>query len=70
MSQDKLVKCHFTVGELEYLNKVIIREQIMHGHLKDQLSPLKVLGVTFEKLESPNIIGRILSYIKKGKEET
>jgi hypothetical protein len=68
MNNSKLIRCHFTLQELEYINDLIAREQILTSFVTRQLRCLELLNVRLPKLEQPNIIGKLLSYIKHAKE--
>lgn len=66
MNKDKLIACHFTTWELEYIRELMVRDRILTEHVNDNLKELRALGVRLEPLEPPNMTGKLLSYIKKG----
>jgi hypothetical protein len=59
------IQCNFTKEELEYLNAVIVREQYLTEYVRKQLGGLGILGVALPYLVQPNIVGKLLSYLKK-----
>lgn len=71
MSQPKLVVCHFTVEELEYIAACMQREQDMTRYLSDNLKGLHNVGVNVHYLQQPgtSFVGKLHSYIKKGQAE-
>lgn len=64
---DKLIVCHFTQEELEYLSTVIVREDILTKYVSRSLGGLYILGVELKTFTQPNIVGKLLSYIEKAK---
>lgn len=69
MPEDKLMPCHFTVSELEYLERVMTREHILTHFVQKHLEGLGDLGVSLSQLIRPNITGKLLSYIRKGRDK-
>lgn len=66
MSAPKLIVCHFTLEELEYINDLMIRNQVLTKHIRNQLKDLDLLGVKLEYLPQPDMVGKLLSYIRQG----
>jgi len=59
-----LVKCHFTVEELEHFAELMRR----NDGVEAALSSLPLAGlIEVKKLARPNVYGKLLSYIKNGK---
>ncbi len=68
MIQPTLIRCHFTLEELEYLENIIKREQVLAHFASSQIYGLEILGVKLIHIKQPNIFGKLQSYIKKGKQ--
>lgn len=63
-----LIKCHFTREELEYINAVMCREQVLSAYVDKHFKGLETIGVQMTYLKQPNILGKLLSYLKKAGE--
>ena len=63
----KVIQCHFSLEELEYISELMVREQVLTDHVVKSISGLKILGVELQYLERPNLTGKLLSYIKKAR---
>lgn len=63
----KLVKCHFYESELAEILEIMQRDQLLTEYVQKHLKGLELLGVALEAGPRPNITGKILSYLKRGK---
>ncbi len=64
--QEQLIKCHFTQKELIYFRDVIACEKVLTNYVGEKIKGLDALGVKLLSLETPNVIGKLLSYIRRG----
>ncbi len=63
--QDKLIKCNFTLEELEYFSTLMVREQTLWKWVSAHLNGLGTLGVSLPALPLHNVTGKLMSYIRK-----
>lgn len=62
-----LVKCYFTLEELEYIRDTILREKVLSDYTAKQLAGLAGIGVTMAKRKEASVEGKLNTYITRAK---
>jgi hypothetical protein len=62
-----LVRCYFTLEELEYIRDTLMRERILSEYTAKQLAGLAGIGVKMQERKEASVERKLLTYIERGK---